>query len=450
MQFVLASSMRSSRVVLSLAVGALLASSVPAASARAQERAPASSSEATSAAPPTPETTPSEGRPTETAPAASAAATTPASAPAAEDPPVRVRASLDGGFHVDSADGRYGIQFGALIQYRVRLDEDQAHEYHPYFNSYNVRPQIRVHAFGEQLRVFIQPEIAGESARLLDLELTYTPHAAFRIRAGQFLTPFSRAYLTPIPVMQFSNFGPANDAFRMNRDTGVMFFGTPLGGKLEYDVGVFNGNAINRRTTDPVRLLGMARLQVAPLGAVPYDGTLHVRASQPFRFAIAANGYAGQLIARKYAVDPATGNAINIDAPRRDFQAIGGDFVVNVSRLHLTGESYFRHDRIASAVAGGASTNFDSWGGQLQAGWYIAPAKLELATRVAFVDPNVDVANDYVASYEGALNYYVSGNHVKFRLDYQHIRTGAYAPASLGYFPGTRQERLLLDAQVFF
>lgn len=444
MQFVPASTTRSHRVVLMLAL-VVAAFVIPVRRAWAQatptDAASAQSAPAAEATATTTTTTPAE------------ATTTPAPQPSvaqAEESPVRTRASLDGGLHVDSADGRFGVQFGALIQYRVRLDEDQAHEYHPYFNSYNVRPQIRMHAFGEQLRVFIQPEIAGESARLLDLELTYTPNPAFRIRAGQFLTPFSRAYLTPIPVMQFSNFGPANDAFRMNRDTGVMFFGTPLGGKLEYDVGVFNGTTINRRTTDPVRLLGMARLQVAPLGAVPYDGTPHIRASQPFRFAIAANGYAGQLIARKYAVDPATGNAINIDAPRRDFQAIGGDFVINVSRLHLTGESYFRHDRLASATAGGAATNVDSWGGQIQAGWFIAPAKLELATRVAFVDPNVDVANDYVASYEGALNYYVQGNHVKFRLDYQHIRTGAYAPASLGYFPGTRQERLLFDTQVFF
>ena len=378
------------------------------------------------------------------------ASSAPSSSPEPVSPSPRFRAGLDEGLAIDSADGRFGVQFGTLIQYRIRADEDRAHAIHPYFNSYNVRPQLRMHAFGDRLRVFVQPEIAGETARLLDLEITYQPHPSFRIRAGQFLTPFSRAYLTPVPLMRFANFGPANDAFRMNRDTGVMLFGTPLDGKLEYDLGVFNGTGIDRRTTDPVRLLGMARLQVAPLGTVPYDGTPHVRASQPLRFAIAANGYAGQSLPRKYAVDPVTGNNVDIDGPRRDFQAIGGDFVVVARRFQLTGEAYLRHDRIASTVAGGSATNLDSWGAQIEAGQFIAPAKLELAARFAFVDPNVERANDYVVSYEAGLHYYVQGNHVKLRLDVQHIRTGAYAPTSLGYLAGTRQERLLLDAQVFF
>lgn len=73
----------------------------------------------------------------------------------------------------------------------------------------------------------------GASPRLLDLELTAQPVAEVGLRVGQVLTPFSRTFYTPVPKLLFPDFSLANDAFRADRDTGVMAFGTPLEGRVE-------------------------------------------------------------------------------------------------------------------------------------------------------------------------------------------------------------------------
>jgi hypothetical protein len=352
----------------------------------------------------------------------------------------RILASLDDGFGVESEDGAFGVRMGALLQYRVQLNEAADGEFRPSFQTFMVRPTLRMHAFGQKLRIFVQPEFAGTSARLLDLELTYQPHAAFAIRAGQFLTPFSRTFFTPVPLMQFVDFGIASDVFRVNRDTGVMLFGTPAEGRFEYYVGAFNGNAIDRDPNERVRGMGVARIAVAPLGRVAYDQTPFLAASQPLRFALGLNGYLQRVVPTHTETNLTTGQTSTVQDPERRNHTVGADLALYVDRFAFLGEVYYRDQQII----GGARVH--AIGAYAQMGYYLAPARLELAARVSYVDPNRDAPLDSVHTYETALTGYVHGNHAKIALRYLF----ADANTSLSGLYAGRQHRLTLQTQVFF
>lgn len=439
-----------------------LAVLLPASGALAQTSPPSTSAvPATSPAeptPPVPAATPAEPTPAvpATSPAApyvaptlGSAATVPPPRPdAAPTPAVVPYASLERGFGIESGDGRFGVRLGAENLYRAELNQTSPDHWQGQFNLWMVRPQLRMHAFGQKLRFFFQPEFAGTGAKLLDLEMTYVPHEAFGIRGGQFMTPFSRQWLTPIPVLGMVDFGAANDYFRWGRDDGVMFFGTPMHGKLEYFAGVFNGNGINQPTNQRVHGLGVARLGIAPLGAVPYDQTVFLARSQPLRFALAANGYAGRVTPYHQQYDPVSTKPVTVADPDQRNLTGGLDFALFWNRLYFLTEAYYRQRTVFTA----GSPTTDSWGMQAQVGYYIAPIHLELQTRFNYVDPNVDVHHDWLATYEGEINYYVAGNHAKLMLHYLHANAGSHfaSPGSIStYFPG-KQERLMLQAQIFF
>jgi hypothetical protein len=379
------------------------------------------------------------------APEAVATAAPPADAPATDAEEAHegphLTASFDDGFSVDSENHDFGVRIGALIQYRVNLNETASGRYDANFQSFMTRPQIRMHAFGNQLKVFIQPEFGGTGSKLLDLELTYQPHEAFALRAGQFLTPFSRIFLTPVPLLQFVDFGVPNDFFRVNRDTGVMAFGTAADGRFEYYLGAFNGNTINRDPSERVRGMGVARLVVAPLGKVPYDATLFLRESQPFRFALGVNGYMQRVVPVHTQVDLMTGQIVTVRDPERNNRTLGTDLQVFYERFALLAEMYYRAQQIA-----GTPGTTHALGAFAQAAYYIPVARLELSTRVGYVDPNRDTPGNSVHTYEGALTGYVRGNHAKVALRYMFADAGA---AMSGLYVG-QQHRLTLQTQVFF
>lgn len=377
----------------------------------------------------------------------SPAATPPAEASGA---PPRAQIDLEHGARVESTDGRFGVRLGALTQFRAQLDEVSDGRFQGRFNTFYVRPQLRMHAFGNQLNVFVQPEFSGAGARLLDFEITYQPHEAFGMRVGQFMTPFSRGWLTPIPVLHMVDFGAANDNFRWGRDTGAMLMGQPFGGKLEYYLGVFNGNGIGMPTKQTVHGLGVARLAISPLGAVPYNQTRFLAGDQPLRFSIAVNGYAGRRSYERTITDLTTGAPITVQDPNQVHLAGGVDFALDVDRLTVLAEAFLRRNVVKTT--GNPAT--DSYGLTAQAGYYFPAPRLELATRLTYTNQDLGTATNWLATYEGEVNWYAHGNHAKLQLRYLYADTGSAFVASSSsplssYFTGT-QHRLLAQVQAFF
>ncbi len=177
----------------------------------------------------------------------------------------KMRAGVVEGFGVDHDDGTFGVAVGLVSQMRfeTKIDGDDVR---PAFAMRMVRPTLRAHVLKPWIRVFVQPELAGTSSRLLDFEIDVQPAPEFGVKTGQLVTPFSRTFITPVPKLLFQNFSVANDYFRGDRDTGVMAYGYLLGARLEYYAGLFNGNGIDQGGNDDKSLTVFGRIAGTAFG----------------------------------------------------------------------------------------------------------------------------------------------------------------------------------------
>jgi hypothetical protein len=341
-------------------------------------------------------------------PAAPPASAPPAAPPETSAPVVRV--GPDDGVSVQSADGNFLVRGGILIQGRYELRAGDSGLTGSAFDVHMVRPQLSGHLLRPWIRFFVQPELAGPSPRLLDLQLDVQPHEAIGLRVGQFVTPFSRAFLVPVPVLQFPDLSIANNFFRADRDTGAMLFGTPCGGRLEYYAGVFNGNGIDRSGNDNHDMLWMARLVVSPLGPMPYTETPGL-SPHPAQVSFGLNAYVNNVTPTQQVLDTDTGMLVTRRLPDQLVTTVGADVAIHAGPWMLQAEGYFRHTRRADGSAQQA------WGGYAQTGLFVLP-KLELAERVSLVAPDASVSRDLVTASETQGTWYLLGNHLKLHLRY--------------------------------
>jgi hypothetical protein len=353
-----------------------------------------------------------------------------------------------------SKDGRFSLRIGAQIQLRYAASDADRKPDRNGFKVQQVRPQIRATIGKPWIQVFIQPELANVP-QLLDLELTLEPWKAFGVKLGQFLTPFSRTFLTPVPKLLFQDFSVANNFFRSDRDTGGMLYGTPWAGVFEYYLGVFNGNRINQNGNDDDQLLGIARLAVNPLGAVAYDETPALAGPQPWRFGIGVNGYYGKVPPGQVAATPAPAFPLpsgttpaltpNAPAPRDLTRTIGADLVLHGWLATLQVEAYYR-----DLDPGGAGPRLRSKGGYAHASVFLFWPYVELAGRVSYLDvqtlsADASRVSRQLAAYEASLNGYAFGNNLKLELRYSYFDN---PPAPAGQQPATHQ--FLAQTQWYF
>lgn len=344
------------------------------------------------------------------------------------------------GLTVHSADERFSLHLGALLQFRAQALTSTANS-DVGFQTRMVRPQLRGHIWMPWVRYFVQPELAGNNARLLDLEIEAQPLDEIGVRAGQFLTPFSRSFLTPVPKLQFPDFSVANDFFRADRDTGCQVFGHPHQGLWEYAVGAFNGNGIDQNGNEDDQLLWMARIAVHPLGAVALDETPVLVGPQPLLLSFGLNGYRGQRHKSELRVDDATGTLANVSLGQEHNYTVGIDIAARYGLWSAQTEGYMRWNTPLSGAQERA------WGGYLQTSQMVIWPYLELAGRFNLVQPNVSAGASPLRSFEALITYYVLGNHLKLQARY----TSLYNPTSIASVPqGSNIHIATLQTQLSF
>jgi len=377
--------------------------------------------------------------------AALALATSLASTAAADDaaekgpePPVQFHASLADGVGFKTAQDRFALDAGALTRTRFDAIADDTGLAKDGFSIAMARPYFRARAFHDQLKLFVQAELAGDP-KLLDLEVTWQPMPELGVRVGQFLTPFTRAFLTPVPLLQFPDFSRVNDAFRQNRDTGAMIFGATGGGRLEYYLGVFNGNGINK-ANDDTSVMGIGRVAVNPLRPMTYDETPSLRGPVPVGLAIGLNGTADRAHPMTTTVDPTTGATTTVPAPPETRLRAGVDVAFVWDRFTFLAEGFARQTQPDQGK------RKQGFGAYAQAGYFVVPKRLELAARGGFIDPDASADSDTQRNFEALVNGYVVGNHLKMGLRYMWLR--ADAPTADGYAAGT-SHRVTLQMQLW-
>ena len=75
----------------------------------------------------------------------------------------------------------------------------------------------------------------------------------FRVVFGQFKVPFGRQEMTSSGNQQFVDRSLVSDEYERGRDIGVSVQGAVWNNKIEYRVGMFNGNGLTGRATTTTR-----------------------------------------------------------------------------------------------------------------------------------------------------------------------------------------------------
>jgi hypothetical protein len=102
------------------------------------------------------------------------------------------------------------------------------------------------------------------STVLLDLRLSYHLTRRLTLDAGLFKAPFSAEFLIPLPSIDFVNRSQAVATLRPGRQLGVSLRGNTADSKLDYRVGVFNGNGGTLSGNDNNGLMLVARAATYP------------------------------------------------------------------------------------------------------------------------------------------------------------------------------------------
>lgn len=243
----------------------------------------------------------------------------------------------------------------------------------------------------------------------------------FQLRAGQYKVPFGRQQLTSSGNQQFVDRSAVSDLFARGRDIGVQLWGTPLGGKLDWRVGAFNGNGRTVSANDNDKFQYDARVTFQPFGDVKYSESDFESTDKPL-FAIAG----------QWESNNRQGATTNNDIDR---EIVGGDAVFKFKGFSLFGDFYQAADDPETGA------DVDLSGFNIQAGMFLIRNKFEIAARLAELDPNDDLDNNEQEERGVALNYFWNKHTHKLQLDYRQLENKA---------TNREDEEIRLQYQVIF
>jgi len=297
---------------------------------------------------------------------------------------------------------------------------------------------------------------AAESPTINDAYVQIGPPRRFGVRVGQFKVPYGLQRWTYSGELEFIDISAPMAAFQLDRDVGVMLVGTPLGGKLAYELAVTNGAGAGK-PNDNIDLAYAARVVASPFGALPPgEGDWHWH-PRP-RASLGVAGYYNLVPTDAVARFGPSANTDQDDDGRLDNVAIWQG-AVELKALWrsaaLQAEYFKRYEK-----PGGMFASRSYWGGYLQASYFVIRGRLQVAARIDETDQPrygatpaaLMLTGNHVSEQSGAVNAYLRGHRVKIQVDYTHSHATYQAPdvASVAAASGPTQHRVRAAVQVGF
>lgn len=208
------------------------------------------------------------------------------------------------GATLSSEDGRFALTVRTRFVPRVDLHLPPAAEGEPRApetraNISTARLWVQGHAFSEDLKYLTQLAYAardyrdGVTSPLFDAYIDWTPHRDLNVKVGQYFVPFDRLRTVREFALQMTDRPRPVSELTLDRDVGVTLYSEHLGGDrspLAYHLGVFGGDGMHATGFTPAGALGVARLELRPLGEIDdaSEGDLDNRAAPGLALGVGA------------------------------------------------------------------------------------------------------------------------------------------------------------------
>ena len=165
------------------------------------------------------------------------------------------------GFYIQTADQNFKFQANGYLQFRYTFANDRVVNSAAYgtnqpksgdasgFDFRRARLIFSGNAFSPNLTYMISGDFAGDSAnnndfQTLDIYMAYRFNDLLQVRAGSFLTPYSRLeYISS--GLETTDFPILFNAFDPVRSLGVSLYGYPIKDHWSYEVNMNNGQKSN-------------------------------------------------------------------------------------------------------------------------------------------------------------------------------------------------------------
>lgn len=312
----------------------------------------------------------------------------------------------DGKTTIESKSARVDISNRVQIRFTEQMPE--VGDDRGSFRIRRAKTKFEGWAYTKDLTYELQLNWADSANVLEDAVVNYDftkGKKEFQLKAGQFKVPFGRQELTSSGSQQFVDRAAVSNTFARGRDIGFQVWGTPLAGKLDWRVGVFNGNGRTVSLNDNDKYQYNARVTFQPFGDVKYSESDFESTDRPL-FAIAG----------EYESNDRQGATTNNDIDR---EIVGGDVVFKFKGFSLYGELFEAADDPETGA------DVDLRGFIAQAGYFLVRNKFEIAARLAELDPNKDLDNNEQEERGLALNYFFNKHAHKLQLDYRQLENKA-------------------------
>lgn len=332
---------------------------------------------------------------------------------------------LGKGFTFTSPDEKFQLSLGGYLQSRYTFTDNETGQDTSEFRVRRMKLFTNGYAYTKDLTYKLQVEFT-DSAKLLEHAwLNYKLVDEAQILFGQAKTPFTRQEITSAGAQQFVDRANATNTFKVGYDTGLMLHGKVAKGLLNYNLGVYGGVGQNTlRTTNNNALA--ARVAFNPLGDMSYSEADLEQSEKPL-VSIGSNYYMDTL--KKTSATAFETNNLTFAGSngwlkgssfgateKVDINTFGIDAAFKWMGFSAQGE-YF----VGQADGQTSNNTLRAHGFYAQAGYFIIPKQLEVATRYSYVDPNRDSANDLRTETSGAISYYFNKHNLKLQADATNI-----------------------------
>ena len=269
----------------------------------------------------------------------------------------------------------------------------------------------------------------GTGLALRDAWIAWQPSAAFHVQAGRMYVPFTRAFGTEstfallavdLPQTQGGGRGALFYPSKVGRDDGLVVWGVPWRGRVQYRLAVMEGVEGGANPGDSVRLAGRLSFNLLD----PETGWFN------------RGAYLGEkrVLALGVGFDRQPGLVLG-GVPERTYRAFAADAFLDlpVGRGALTVEASYADARdlpqglsfAGVPVGGDARTTY------LQAGyllpWPLGPGRVQLYGRTEHV---LARDGDDASLPSAGLNYLVRGHDLKLSADWSRCTRGTRPPSN--------------------
>ncbi len=347
---------------------------------------------------------------------------------------------LGKGFTFTSQDGKFRTTLGGRMQFRYTFtDNDNGTQDTSQWDAKRIRFWLDGYAYTKDLTYHLEvdPRALATSTSykgLIDVWMNYRLMDELQLKVGQMKVPWGRQELISDSALELVDRSIAEDAMKVDYDTGAMLNGKIAKGLAYYYLGTFGGAGQTQLQSKNDNMLA-ARVVVNPLGDITsYEGDLPVSrkpqlsiGADYFRQTITRTGTAFNSVAPYVGgwITPGlahAGGALGAATGKFDVDSYGVDAAFKWMGLSLQGE-YMLGQAESQALSSGNLLR--SQGFYAQAGYMIIPGKLEAAVRYSYLDPNRDAANDTLTEQIGGLSYYFNNHNLKVQADVGNIHNQA-------------------------